>query len=845
MSEIFDLEHLQDRANDLVSHNGIKQAFVSLDPAAPASFAWLEVECYNSVAVADILSDISAALISPDDLFGIEGGTRLKGDLDGGIIRVTEVIAGTSTNTLDVKVEPVGDYSTYQLKLVAPGYAFDPLFRVQAFKFRPGCFNSNCAPLSEYSAPNEEPVIDYLAKDFHSFRHLLFNAMRERVPGWEPTSEADLDNVLIGLIAADADELSDFQDRVVNEAYLGRARKRSSLARHGRLMDYHLHQGNQSSSWLALQVNTDFSLDSALSTWSGRGWQTTGSQIFASRHSAENTQALFTLLNTLKLYTWGDTVRALEAGATQADVIVPAGTMTEAEADQLRDIFRHADVQHLLIEQKLNPETANANGLDKTRRQVVRLLEGDSVAQSVEDPVLGTWFVRLYWQVSAPTRRRFCFVTELAGQPPRDDVTLFHGNLVEVFHGRLHRTIFVPDDVPLGTDDASQVIKVSYRHYQRGHNTQLLRSTEVNANNEEVAVSLEIPQRLLSYLDTDPGGEQGPKSSLSLQVSGFSDDWQERNDLIESDEADTHFVVDTDETGKSSILFGNNINGQALPEAAVVTCDYQIGRGAEGNIGPDSLMEFDGSASGFPAVDKVWNPLDITNGRDPESREQAIRRIPQAYHARQLRAITLEDYVDRAESLEAVSHAYASYRWTGSWRTVRVAIDLRAGFSWQDERQRIKAHLDAVRLIGEDLEVREAKFVSLDIYLKICAHPSYWPEDLQHLLETEFSNQYTPEGRQGFFHPDLWTFGQNLHASQLIGRALSVEGVERVILLSLRRWYSVTGPSTGNLTISSADLTTNEVQTISVEPDEIIQVASDPSHLEKGRIQIEIAGGRR
>ena len=52
-----------------------------------------------------------------------------------------------------------------------------------------------------------------------------------------PTSEADLDLVLIELILAAADELSDYQDRVMNEAYLSTARKRASLRRHARLLE--------------------------------------------------------------------------------------------------------------------------------------------------------------------------------------------------------------------------------------------------------------------------------------------------------------------------------------------------------------------------------------------------------------------------------------------------------------------------------------------------------------------------------------------------------------------------------------------------------------------------------
>ena len=96
--------------------------------------------------------------------------------------------------------------------------------------------------------------------------------MMERVPGWQVTSEADLDQVLIDLFSAAADELSDFQDRVMNEAYLVTSRKRVSLARHARLMDYHIHQGNQSSSWIALKVNTAglFTLPAKFTAWTGQ-----------------------------------------------------------------------------------------------------------------------------------------------------------------------------------------------------------------------------------------------------------------------------------------------------------------------------------------------------------------------------------------------------------------------------------------------------------------------------------------------------------------------------------------------------------------------------------------------
>jgi hypothetical protein len=192
-----------------------------------------------------------------------------------------------------------------------------------------------------------------------------------------------------------------------------------------------------------------------------------------------------------------------------------------------------------------------------------------------------------------------------------------------------------------------------------------------------------------------------------------------------------------------------------------------------------------------------------------------------------------------------VAHARARYAWTGSWRCVRVAIDPR-GTDVLDEplRQRIAAHLDAVRLIGEDLEVRAATYVPLDISMRLCAHPDYWPEDLRRALTLELSRGWTADGRMGLFHPDRWTFGQALHVSQLIGRALSVPGIGRVLDVRIRRLHGNHGPSLETITIP-IDEALPVATRIDVRPFEIIQVANDPSRLETGRINFAISGGRR
>jgi hypothetical protein len=823
---IIDQEVREERARNLAAGglNGFRLLFVRLEPAAAPTHALLDVEFHTTNELANVIAAVGGGTPA-HSVFPLSGGTRLRAGAAAGQVRVDQVLAGTQPNQLRLRVQPIGDYSTYLLSINFAN--FDPLLAEIPFKFRPACFNLNCAQDERLPPLPPLPDIDYLAKDFDSFKHTLICAMQQRVPGWMPTSEADLDQVLIDLIAADADELSDFQDRTLNEAYLVSARKRVSLARHARLMDYHIHQGNQASTWLAAEVSAPTPLPGGLATgftaWTGESWKDADSQIFV----ASEALACEPLLNRLSLYSWGDAVTALESGSTSADLALPPplNPANNADAVTLRNLLNAAP-RRLLIQQHLNPHTGTANGLDPRARQLLHLLDN---AEAVFDPMAAQWCVRVSWRDDDRLTRRYCFITRCDLAPPLHDVSLFHGNMLAISHGRPFRTVFRAPGSPLAATDPAAVLHKDEAHYE---------------STESWGVLAELPSAPIAYRQTPPDGITPPHSTLEMDVAGFATPWQEQSDLIESQDDNEHFIVETDEYRRSRLRLGNGRNGRALPEAASFTCHYQVGTGIDGNIGADSIIAFDRAA--HPNLVRIWNPFDATDGREPELPSRIIRRVPEAFRARQLRAVTLEDYARRAEEIAGVAHARASYAWTGSWRTVRVAIDPRGDDQLGEPlRQQIVSHLEAVRLIGEDLEVRPARYVPLDIFIRVCAHPDYWPEHLRRQLELEFSDGHTLDGRTGLFHPDNWTFGQPLHASQLIGRALSVQGVGRVLLVSIRRLHGLSGPSLSTVIVTPGDVSADVVEKLAVRDFEIIQVANDPSRLETGRLNFEILGGRR
>ena len=138
----------------------------------------------------------------------IGGGVRITG------IQVTSVSA--AANVLTVQVNAAGDYSTYTLSMVtgtansAPPAGFDPRLASVDFSFKVECPSDfDCAPASNCPPPAlPQANIDYLAKDYESFKTLLFDRMATTMPQWQETNLADLGVALVELLAYAGDQLS-------------------------------------------------------------------------------------------------------------------------------------------------------------------------------------------------------------------------------------------------------------------------------------------------------------------------------------------------------------------------------------------------------------------------------------------------------------------------------------------------------------------------------------------------------------------------------------------------------------------------------------------------------------
>src|SRR5690606_19771240 len=108
-----------DRADVLADHglDGLELALVSLPGGPGPDHAEIELHLYNGLHLAAILADVGADPVRARQVFRIRGGTRIPAGNAAGQVHVAAV-AGIDATRLRLRVEPVGDYSTYTLELV-------------------------------------------------------------------------------------------------------------------------------------------------------------------------------------------------------------------------------------------------------------------------------------------------------------------------------------------------------------------------------------------------------------------------------------------------------------------------------------------------------------------------------------------------------------------------------------------------------------------------------------------------------------------------------------------------------------------------------------------------------
>jgi hypothetical protein len=710
---------------------------------------------------------------------------------------------------LVVRADSEGDFSTYRLRLVdAPGAALadlglDPQLAALDFTFKAECpsefdcrAHADCPPDSFV-----EPEINYLAKDYASFRRLVLDRLAAVMPDWRERSPADLGVALVELTAYVGDHLSYYQDAVATEAYLGTARSRVSVRRHARLLDYRMHEGCNARAWVCIGVTALSDADgAALEAGQMLVTGTDGSPpvldpaalgealrkrpvVFETRHGI----TLRAAHNTIRFHTWSDEECCLPRGATRA-------TLRDAGL-----ALAPGDV--LVLEEVVGPETGDAADADPARRHAVRLLAVNKAADVLD----GTAVVEVAWREDDALPFPLCVSRRIGTAGLVPDISVCRGNVALADHGRsFSGPDLLPTDVPHEGRYRPQFVQRGITHAQAF---------------DPAAARLQSARAAV---------RQDPRGALpQVALTGDGRLWAPRFDLLASDRFAPEFVLEVESDGRSFARFGDDVLGKQPSADAAFSATYRIGNGAAGNVGREAITQLVTTLDG---VEVVRNPIAAGGGTDPEPVARVRFDAPQAFRT-QDRAVTEDDYARAAERHADVQRAAARFRWTGSWYTVFVAVDRKggrpvdAGF-----RRDLRAHLEHFRLAGYDLEIRPPLFVPLDLAIRVCAGDGYFRADVKAALARVFSAVSESDGTTGFFHPDNFSFGDPVYLSRIYAAATAVDGVRSVEVTRFQRWGKATAD----------ELAHGFIQPASVE---ILQLANDPSFPEGGRLDLDVGGG--
>lgn len=747
-------------------------------------------------------------------------------------------------DVLQLQVAQPGDFALYRLKI--NNAAIDPYYNDVVFSFKAGCPSIlDCKP-----APVDCPVdavpdfaIDYLARDFWSFRSALLDFASLRYPGWPDRLEADAGVMMVELMSAIGDEMAYHQDRVGREGFLETASQRRSIRRLARLVDYTVHDGLGASAWIDLNIIKPFSgpVTAGTNVWAGGDF---GQRVdFEIGHGlgeemlpVPKTYNANYAINALAPHIWDKEQLCLPVGTTQ--LYLEGNQVANLPFDDFPPAG--APGKWMLI------QTAPSNPAQPARAQLIRVIQ----VTLLHDPVLGVDTTLIVWEHEQALTFEF-------------DLTILtvHGNLLPATAGKTQTAYFIVGGGFSELPTAEQQTLLAFIGLTS--NAVIPHAIEREGRDGTVAYRFTLPgsdSQSMVWLGDDPT-TASPEILLrqlnyDIGTATFSidnnDPWTWRRSLMSGDYSSgpedrdysfddgnwarvvgyldvTKTIVHRDyASGEGlSIIFGDGEFGVVPAPLTIFRADYRLGGGNISNVAAQSIKNIVDvpPTGGAPAtmINYVLNPLAAINGLDPQTPDVVRQEAPEAFQAVTYRAVRPPDYAEAAERLPWVQKAGATFRWTGSWISAFVTADPLQQISLSDaQEQDLLVQEDRFRQAGREVIINQPIYAYLDMKIEVCAMPNaYAGEVYERVMDALFP---------GYFSPDRFTFGTILERSTLEAAIQEVPGVLAVEWIRFRRrgWFEW-----------------KPFKEFSYDPgnSSIICIANDPLHPEEGILKLNVHGG--
>lgn len=743
-------------------------------------------------------------------------------------IEVDSILVWTAVNGQDVlrlKTKQRGDFSLYKFKI--DDLRLDPYFNDISFSFKASCPSDlDCKP-PDHECPPDELVdfpIDYLARDFWSYRRALLDFASLRYPDWSDRLEADAGIMMAELMSALGDEMSYYQDRVSREAYLETATQRRSVRRHARLVDYQMHDGLGAKTWLDITVNSGVvpipagTHVYALSDDNSQIDFETGNGI--SEAIVGKKYTVSAACNEFKPHLWDEDETCLPVGST--DLFLNGHHATDLTFDDFTEDKKPG--KWVLL------QTNPSDPAQPSRAQMVRLI----AVTDTTDPVFNENITHIAWE----QEQSLLFEFDLT-------VLTVRGNMLPATAGKTSTAYFIVDKSP------TSLLPINGTVNRIGHDGSPTHLFTLPSSQSESLV----------YLGDDPQQYNVPEIVLeevdfnavtgTWDIKLFTEPWEYRSTLVginSSKPTDKHFTLDYGSWQRVAgyqrigeeiehhdyamnngvtIRFGDGEFGRIPDKETVFRVNYRLGSGRRTNVSPSTVKHFSTPLPGISAI----NPLPSSGGLDAETFTEVRQLAPEAFRAVTFRAVRPEDYAEAAERLPWVQKAGATFRWTGSWLTAFVTPDPRGKITLEKtERKNLTDQLNRFRQAGREVNVMDPEYASIDLEIDICVSQEAYPGQVKERVFEALMGKKGLRPEQGYFSPDRFTFGTSLERSTLEGAVQNVPGVKAIEKINFRRrgWFEW-----------------REFSELSYDPGDtvIIRITNDRLHPERGILKLYTHGG--
>jgi len=270
---------------------------------------------------------------------------------------------------------------------------------------------------------------------------------------------------------------------------------------------------------------------------------------------------------------------------------------------------------------------------------------------------------------------------------------------------------------------------------------------------------------------------------LDVEESGRWRQWTLVETFAASRTGDRHFTVDL---AAGEVLFGSGGQGPRVPQIGerIRVRAYRFGGGAAGNVAAGAVTQANGAAGVT-----VTNPLPATGGRDAESLDAALDRIPSEVHRRD-RAVTGDDFRDLALQVAGVARAetlrllHPDTPHVPAAGVVSVLVlpaeDIRNPSAPLPDRALLRdvtRLLDPRRLVTTELYVIPPEYRQIAVAAGVVVRAGYQVDAVRRWVELilrQFLAPLPPYGPDG----QGWPLGRTIRRAELEAVAVQVDGVE-------------------------------------------------------------------